>query len=165
MPRRMPDFTNGKHCPRCKETKPVTEYFKSNHTVHGLGVYCKPCSTERQKKWIDASDAGKAARAKRAREWRKDNPMAERRNGLKKYGLTIQEYDARLLAQGSKCAICETTEPLGRGRFHVDHCHDTGAVRGLLCHHCNLGIGNFKHRTDFLSNAISYLSTEGGSEG
>jgi hypothetical protein len=47
---------------------------------------------------------------------------------------------------------------VGKGVFHVDHCHDRGHVRGLLCHNCNVGIGNFQHDTAVLESAIQYLN-------
>ncbi len=59
-------------------------------------------------------------------------------------------------AQNGLCAI--GGEILERGKFtHVDHCHKTGRVRALLCHHCNMGIGHFKDNTEKLSAAIKYL--------
>ena len=63
-----------------------------------------------------------------------------RRQSLKAYGLTVAEWDAMLEAQNGGCAVCGTRVPRGRGRFHVDHDHATGAVRGLLCAHCNVAI-------------------------
>jgi hypothetical protein len=63
-----------------------------------------------------------------------------------------------LLEQHSVCRICGTDNPGGRGKvFSVDHDHQTGKVRGLLCHHCNVGLGNFKDSIDILKKAISYL--------
>ena len=89
------------------------------------------------------SDAGKAA---------------QRRHKLKKhYNLTECEYDAILRIQDYKCACCKTSEPGGRGRWHVDHCHDSGLVRGLLCHHCNVGIGHLGDNLNGLIQAVEYL--------
>lgn len=84
---------------------------------------------------------------------------------LKKFGLTAEGYAELLLRQGGGCAICKSTTPAGRGRFHVDHdhacCPGPGScgkcVRGLLCHHCNLGLGNFKDDPLRLKLAASYL--------
>lgn len=80
-----------------------------------------------------------------------------------RYGITIQDYDALLEAQGFACKICGDTEPRNvRGeRFPIDHCHDTGLVRGLLCHHCNVGLGHFKHDTALLDKAAAYLACNG----
>ena len=89
----------------------------------------------------------------------KYNPVVKRRAVLKStYGLTIEQYDLILESQNNCCAICKTDTPSGRGRFHVDHNHKTGEIRGLLCHHCNLALGNFKDDVPTLLNAIDYLN-------
>lgn len=64
-----------------------------------------------------------------------------------------------LAAQGGKCAICESTSPGGRWNknFFVDHEHDSGRVRALLCHNCNAGIGHFFDDIERLRKAIAYL--------
>ena len=77
---------------------------------------------------------------------------------LKKYGITVEQYDEMFAAQEGKCAICER-EDEGRGRefLHIDHCHDTGRVRGLLCFFCNSGLGKFRDDPKLLLRAIDYL--------
>lgn len=82
---------------------------------------------------------------------------------LKKYGITEVDYQQMLKKQGGKCAICQTTEPKGRchNRFHVDHCHETGVVRGLLCSRCNMGIGSFGDSPDLIASALLYLNFKG----
>lgn len=77
---------------------------------------------------------------------------------LKQYGLTVDEFDSMLATQGGGCAICHTGEPGGRGTWHVDHCHDSGRVRGLLCRGCNIGLGQFKDNPLLLEAAVRYLS-------
>lgn len=81
----------------------------------------------------------------------------------KKFGITEADYDAMIVSQNGKCAICGTTNPRGKGhtRFHVDHCHQTGVVRGLLCSRCNLGLGAFLDDIAILQKAIEYLSVKG----
>lgn len=74
------------------------------------------------------------------------------------YGLTPERYAAMLAEQGKRCAICGTAEPGGRsGRWHVDHCHESNLVRGLLCSGCNIGLGHFKDDPERLRAAITYL--------
>lgn len=70
------------------------------------------------------------------------------------YGLTGPEFQALLNRQDGKCAICDT--PMATP--HVDHCHATGAVRGLLCKLCNAGLGQFKDDTARLQRAVEYLT-------
>lgn len=79
-------------------------------------------------------------------------------NRKHKYGISHEHYTLLLEKQQNRCAIC------GKGRsefkfdFSVDHCHETGKIRGLLCTNCNTGIGLFKHNTIYLNSAIEYLS-------
>lgn len=85
---------------------------------------------------------------------------------LKKYGLSIEQYNSILALQNNKCAICGTKEHGGRGwkegkgRFCVDHDHkflNENNVRGLLCMSCNRGLGYFRDDIIILKNAIKYL--------
>lgn len=73
------------------------------------------------------------------------------------YGITTDQYDALLAAQDNRCAICRVDTPGGKG-WHVDHDHTTGAVRGLLCGHCNLGLGHFDDDAERLRAAIAYIT-------
>jgi hypothetical protein len=79
------------------------------------------------------------------------------------YKMTLEEYDALLSAQQSGCAICGGGPHGGRSDarkkwLSVDHCHDTGRVRGLLCDNCNIGLGKFKENSALLQAAIEYLA-------
>lgn len=74
----------------------------------------------------------------------------------KLYGLTPDQWSAILARQGGRCAICGTDEPKGCG-WHTDHCHETGVVRGILCTHCNSGLGFFRDNPAHLVAAIEYL--------
>jgi Recombination endonuclease VII len=77
---------------------------------------------------------------------------------VQRYGITQEDYDKILESQGGKCAICKTDKPGGiANKFHVDHCHSKGHNRGLLCNHCNQGLGHFKDNADYLEAAIQYL--------
>lgn len=78
----------------------------------------------------------------------------------KKYGVTPEQTEELLTAQGFKCAICHDDTPGGSGDWHIDHCHASGAVRGLLCSRCNTGLGQFRDNTTFLANAIAYLDKQ-----
>ena len=90
--------------------------------------------------------------------FRKNNPTAQRASNLKKYGLTIEQYNELFVVQNGLCAICKTSGKIIRGRsLYVDHNHETKQVRGLLCHNCNFGIGNFKENIDSLLSAVKYL--------
>lgn len=101
----------------------------------------KYCSAECKKKFLDAA-------------WRAKSP-GYMRSYL--YGLTDEQYAELLAKQNGRCAICQTDKPGGKGGWHVDHCHTSGQVRALLCHHCNLLLGHAKDDIARLRAAITYL--------
>jgi hypothetical protein len=83
---------------------------------------------------------------------------------LKKYGITLEEHARMLAAQGGRCANpgCRADNPGGHGgRFPVDHDHDTGKIRELLCHGCNTGVGSLSHSIAKLEGMIMYLRKHG----
>lgn len=96
-----------------------------------------------------------------------DGPRAEearadaRKGNLKRYGLTVEAHAAMVQSQNGLCAICGDPPPQlgGRNRttLNVDHDHETGQVRDLLCYFCNLGLGYFKDNPDRIEAAAAYL--------
>lgn len=88
----------------------------------------------------------------------KSNPHVRKRQRMKKYNLTLADFDAMLKAQDGKCAICGYSDT-SRVKFFplVDHCHNKGHVRGILCSACNFGIGKFKDNPELLIKAAQYL--------
>lgn len=100
----------------------------------------------------------RAAQA-RWRERHRDRHAAQTRAAKlrSKYGLSIEDFERIAAIQGDRCALCRTDTPGGRGSWHVDHDHETGAIRGLLCMRCNRAIGMFEDSTDLLELAIRYL--------
>lgn len=91
------------------------------------------------------------------------NKLAQRKNILKRvYGLTLEDFDEILKSQDYKCAICEMPQIL---TFHktlsVDHNHNSGKVRGLLCSNCNFGLGAFKEEQSLFQKAMNYLKERG----
>ena len=114
------------------------------------------------------------AQMERQRQWRQANPEKvreqhrrhrgrQRETHLRRtFGLTGDEYAARLAAQGGVCAICARPETRKDKAGHikplaVDHCHESGAVRGLLCDACNQGIGHFGDDVTRMRQAMAYL--------
>ena len=73
------------------------------------------------------------------------------------YGITELEFYSLLEQQNNCCAICGSKVAGGRGDWHVDHCHESGKIRGLLCHHCNTGLGLFRDSPELLILAAEYL--------
>lgn len=156
MPHPRPDTSVVKRCSGCKETLPRETFGPSKGTFDGLYAYCRACNAKRHDKWRRQNLGYVNAKQ---REWHRKNPDKGASYELKQnYGISLDTYNAMLAEQSVRCAICKRSEPGGRGRFHVDHCHDTGTIRGLLCHACNLGIGQLKHSAEILKEAIKYIT-------
>lgn len=128
---------------------------------------CRICWTKRQKRYAEADPNSRKKkneqRRKRQATWSEERKILENRKKyntwlIREYNINIDDYDNMLKNQNHKCAICFTDEPLGRGRFHVDHCHSKGHVRGLLCTSCNMMLGLVGDCPERLTMAINYLA-------
>ena len=131
-----------KVCYVCKEPKDVSEFGANNTRSDGLQTYCKQCAKEKQSEWYYQ----------------------------RTHGLNLKERDQLLEKQNGKCAICNspTEFQLKKGKHTntgeyavVDHCHDHKKIRGILCGHCNTGLGAFKDDIVRLNAAIEYLIIAG----
>ncbi|AQW88528.1 endonuclease VII [Serratia phage BF] len=91
--------------------------------------------------------------------WQSNDPEIFKYLSIKRlYGLEKEDYIKLLESQDYKCYICGThQDDSSREVLYVDHDHSTNKIRGLLCHHCNTGIGNFKDDPELLQRAIDYL--------
>ncbi len=117
------------------------------------------------------SEAQRADKATYMRDYqralRAANPRYNKDRDLRRaYGVTLEWYDAQHKRQNGLCAICHQPETMVIGNrqlaLAVDHCHDKGHVRSLLCSKCNQGIGCFKNDTELLRSAIRYLEADVG---
>lgn len=92
-------------------------------------------------------------------EWRcpQCRQYTSKRSRMKQYGISEVEYIELLESQGHQCPICERDFESTGEQPSIDHDHDTGAVRGLLCRQCNLGIGNLRDDLALVQNAYNYL--------
>ena len=98
---------------------------------------------------------------RKIKEWQQSNPLARKNGHLKQYGITIDEFHLLVEKQDHKCAICGYSDTSKKSFFPVvDHCHNKGHVRGILCSACNFGIGKFKDDPQLLLNAINYLEAD-----
>ena len=123
---------------RCEACKVAFRIYRRNYvkTPHGFAA-----KTRAMRKW-QQSDEGKLDQ--------------RRRDLLLKYNMTLEEYSELSTKQGHVCAICK--EPCATGmNLAVDHCHQSKKTRGLLCGHCNTGLGKFKDNPRLLQQAINYL--------
>lgn len=131
-----------------------------NHGRHHRHSWCKPCVI------ADNREKRQALTGSAKAEWDERNRGYSRSKKLRRYGLTIEQYEAMFAAQGGVCAICRLPE---RNRqphrkdgkwvdpLAIDHDHATGKVRGLLCMLCNTAIGKFGDDPVMLRQAADYL--------
>lgn len=128
-----------KPCPDCQRTLPIEDF---GQTSQGYPyAQCPECRRVRARQ-----------RYAERREIERERVFAK--SLLRRYGMTLQEYYERLADQDGRCAVCDE-EP--EDRLQVDHCHDTGAVRALLCGGCNAMLGRSRDRPDVLRRGAVYL--------
>lgn len=127
-----------KICYVCRAEKPQNLFGINNTRSDGLQTYCTQCAKEQQSKWYYK----------------------------RKHGISLEERDQMLIDQDRKCAICgrktefqfKAGKLTNTGEFAVvDHCHESLKIRGILCGHCNTGLGAFKDNPETLEAAIIYL--------
>lgn len=148
-------------CTKCGVAKPLDSYHKNSRQRGGLATRCKECANAAYKAWRESNPESFRAAQRRFHE---RNPNADRDKHLRrKYGINSAQYDALLESQGGVCALCRKDESVvrraksGRESLAVDHCHETGRVRGLLCFKCNTALGVFNDDPERLRAAIAYL--------
>nr|WP_189814782.1 endonuclease VII domain-containing protein [Streptomyces olivaceoviridis] len=171
-----------KRCSRCKRHKPRAAFTRNRAMRDGLQAYCRECAAachqQRQvakgrnvRPGVDAPPGHKYCRTcgqvKPHSEWTRNRSASDglatlcktckaakgREHHLKRnYGLTEAERDALIASQRGLCAICLDAPPV-----HVDHCHKTGSVRGVLCFNCNSAIGKLRDDPEVGRRAVAYL--------
>jgi len=172
----LKDFSKSKGCQDgfSNKCKPCTKAFREAKgtvskelavryqrflTYKEVTFRCKCCKEEKlANEFYTKRDYGKVViSASKCRQCQLDYQL------FKTFGITRKQYNELLQSQDFSCAICNISEKdyakQGyRNNFAVDHCHTTGAIRGLLCDQCNRGIGYLKDSTQILASAINYLS-------
>ena len=131
-----------KRCSKCKVEKSFNNFAKHPKGIGGLDPRCNAC---RNKDYRRAYAEGRL----------KKYPYTYAKQ-LRRYKLTLEDYNFALARQRGKCLICDTKCVLV-----VDHDHKTGVFRGLLCTKCNTGIGKLKDSIILLKKAIKYLEKSG----
>jgi hypothetical protein len=136
-----------KRCPKCCEWLPRSAFYASRAERDGLASYCKKCTARYTAVWQAAHPDRYAHLGRRWRLWNN-------------YGVSLDGYRQMLTDQGGRCAVCGTTDP-GRqyDNWAVDHDHQTGRVRGLLCRACNTALGLLGDDPDRLRRAALYLES------
>jgi hypothetical protein len=147
-----------KHCRKCDQIKPVSAFYARRNRQNGIVHKCIECARADNRRY----SKNRNAEQRRAyfREWYENrkaiDPNAGRRQWLKRYGITPEAWDALLEAQGGGCALCGKTSEARR--LHVDHCHATGRVRGLLCFTCNGALGHLGDSAETITRVLAYLN-------
>lgn len=141
-------FGDTKLCKGCDRDLPLDVFNKRASAPDGRAYKCCECDAQYQKKY-------------QAQEHVKEkNREYHRKHHLERtYGVTPEQYAEMLFIQGGRCAAC-TSDGDGK-KLHLDHNHETGEVRGLLCWNCNAAIGLLKEDVDRLRNLIAYLERGG----
>lgn len=141
-------LSDTKLCVKCDIPKLVSEFHNDKRRKDGLASYCKVCIREY------------------GAEWRKKNPDRQRRNLLKlRYGISLEEYEALLEAQGGCCDLCGRTPEENGQALSVDHDHSCcpnrracgKCVRSLLCIKCNYRVGLVEGDYDTFLRTLEYL--------
>lgn len=139
--------TRLKECSKCKTPKPESEFYRrADGERRRLRSDCKVC--------FNARTMAKYFRDKTVHR------RASRKFLLKRYGISVAVYEAMLRHQHGLCALCCGLRQ-GNESLAVDHDHNTGRVRGLLCRSCNAGLGQFGDKVPMLHRAIAYLENRG----
>lgn len=128
-----------KMCSTCRVEKSVEDFYRSYQAKDGLQHNCKVCTKAR--------DTGPRAEQRRDYAWKRKLELD--------FGMTPEEYWEMFDRQGGRCAICRAVPDWKR--LAVDHDHETGEIRGLLCNQCNTGLGFFRDDSELVAEALSYL--------
>jgi hypothetical protein len=160
-----------KACSNCGFQKAPEAFYRRGT---GRQNKCIECSKVAAKDWYAANPD---YRREKAREWRAENPdyvrgyrKDNRRRiylveSARKYGITTEQFDEMWASQNGSCATCRKLFDwsIKQTKPHIDHCHTTGRVRGLLCNACNSVLGIVNENADVLSALIGYLECHGSS--
>ena len=121
-----------KDCTKCNIEKPLRNFGKASKRKDGHHSWCKDCT----------------------------KLAARTRYVYTTYGITTEDYDEMRESQGYACKLCgiNETESSGKGLLHIDHCHRTGKVRGLLCSNCNTALGLLQDSPSLIIAAFNYIN-------
>lgn len=145
-----------KTCRTCSQTKPVEEFTVSSR-AYGRIYYasdCKECCRSKHKKrWSSMSKEERQTRnavGNAKKEYHKNYRL------ITKYGITLEQFNIMYQEQQGQCAICSIQVP--DSKICVDHNHNTGQVRQLLCHNCNVLLGHAFEDPSLLTKCAEYLN-------
>lgn len=145
-----------KKCSKCGETKSLEEFHKCPRHKSKRKSYCKPCANEYSRLY----------RKRMSKETKRKNGLKVKQHAyFARYGIKYSEYVSMCKNRDFKCDICGAKKKLAATKERhkskdllvLDHCHESGKIRGILCQTCNQGLGLFKDNIDILTQAHVYL--------
>jgi hypothetical protein len=145
-------------CKVCNEYKDISNFQPQ-------GLQCRSCRTAKSKAyWNNLPEDVRIARRKNGdaqRRWVENNPerskeLSRKQHLKRKFGLSVEEYAKMLASQNGVCSLCENSCATGYS-LAVDHDHNTGKIRGLLCKNCNTALGLLKENVETMTKAIDYI--------
>lgn len=144
-----------KQCRDCRLFKEFEQFIKNKAFSSGYDTLCKNCNRKRVQEWRKNNPE------KRAKQQQREATKDYTRNKFLKYyyGITLEKYNEMFKNQNGCCAICKKHQVELNKRLFVDHCHNTGKIRKLLCQKCNTLLGMAEENPDVLKEAINYLNT------
>jgi len=165
-----------KICIHCKKTLEFSLFNKCSNTKSGYQTWCRKCQAERyseyrknpevkqkiHERYKKYYEKNREKMIQRTRDYEKRNPLEtlekRKKNSLRmkfiRYGITEEIFEQMKINQKQKCAMCPNE--LHSKNTHIDHCHRTNKVRGLLCTSCNMSLG-FLEKENWLHRAQAYL--------
>lgn len=141
-----------KECCKCLSFKTLDQFSLDRSKKSGIRPYCKECQREYKKSYLKKyPDRVKESDRKYKEANKKENYRWD--NLRQKYNLSEEDYNILLHSQDNLCKVCSKflTYP------HIDHCHKTGKIRGILCPSCNTGLGKLGDTVEGVRKALEYL--------
>ena len=139
-----------KICTQCKQNKTLSSFYSRKDSTKYQNK-CKQCMDSNFKEYYNKNKSKILTQQQTESKFKRRDQELKRR-----YGISLDEYNLLLEGQNKQCAICKINIS---SSSHLDHCHKTKKVRGILCQHCNQGLGQFKDNHLLLQKAIDYLKT------
>jgi len=152
-----------KKCPHCNKNKNLSEFSKDKSRKSGRSSWCKSCLSKKQRERYKKNPSKYRKIVQKHYIKNKDKILADLRakgrlRNLEQRKVSIDFYNELFVSQNGCCFICGTHAENAYKGLHIDHDHNSGEIRGLLCHKCNTALGLFQDNVDFLKIAIVYLN-------
>lgn len=134
-----------KECTECGTVKILTAFQKNKRIKSGYGSKCKDCVNKYKREYLSSNPEKKTKGLRNAAT-------------LSKYGISKSTYYEIMNQAGDTCPTCKNKFTVEKRRCKcLDHCHNTGKIRGVICNMCNTALGRVEDNTDTLTNLINWI--------